>query len=370
LHRLASHFIKFRKFKVNEHHQLHCTTVHWFIRRLLFAFPPEVSHALALGAIRAWGELSALRSNGEGVKCMGLSFPNRIGLAAGFDKDAVAVRGLGVLGFGFVEVGTVTPRPQLGNVKPRLFRSVSDRALINRLGFNSEGLDSVCGRLARIRRRALPIPLGVNIGKNRSTEVVNAIDDYRLGLRAVHGYADYVTINLSSPNTPGLRDLQASSLATPLLEALTREGEALTNATGRIVPLVVKVAPDLDENNLRALAEVMTAVGIDGVIATNTTISRPPGLAPEFAEETGGLSGVPLAPLALRAVGILRDALPDDVTIIGVGGICDVQSARAMFEAGADLLQIYTGFILEGPALIHALRALSCLDQRAVKGYF
>lgn len=301
---------------------------------------------------------------------MGLSFPNRIGIAAGFDKDAVAVRGLGALGFGFVEVGTVTPQPQPGNAKPRLFRSVSDRALINRLGFNSEGLDSVCRRLARIRLRSLPIPLGVNIGKNRITELDNAIDDYCQGLRAVHGYADYITINLSSPNTPGLRDLQAVSHASRLLESLAREGEELTVATGRIVPLVVKVAPDLSENNLRALAEIIAAVGIDGVVATNTTISRPAGLVSEFAEEAGGLSGVPLSPLALNVVGVLRDALPDHVAIIGVGGICDVQSARSMFEAGADLLQIYTGFILEGPALIKVLSTLSRLDQSDVKGYF
>ena len=327
------------------------------IRRLLFALPPEAAHRIALQAVRAWG-LAAPPHGGEPIRVMGLPFRNRIGLAAGFDKDAVAVRGLAGLGFGFVEVGTVTPRPQPGNPRPRLFRSVPDRALINRMGFNSGGLDAVCRRLGRLRERPLPVVLGVNVGINRDTAITQAADDYHRGIAALYPYADYLAINLSSPNTPGLRGLQTAGTA-PLLMALNRGREALAEATGRRVPLVVKVAPDLDEAGLRAVAAAVLETAMDGVIATNTTTTRPADLSPPFAGEAGGLSGAPLAPLSLAAVAILRDALGPDVPIIGSGGICDPGTGRAMLDAGADLLQIYTGLVFEGPALIRALRRLS-----------
>ena len=327
------------------------------IRRFLFACPPEAAHRIALQAIRAWGLVTPLHG-GEPIRMMGLSFRNRIGLAAGFDKDAVAVRGLAGLGFGFIEVGTVTPRPQPGNPRPRLFRSIPDRALINRMGFNSDGLDAVCGRLARLRKRPLPVILGVNVGINRETAIARAADDYHRGLTAVYPYADYLTVNLSSPNTPGLRSLQTAGTA-PLLMALNRGREALAEATGRRVPLVVKVAPDLDETGLRAVAAAVLEAAMDGVIATNTTVTRPAGLSPPFAGEAGGLSGAPLAPLAIDAVAILRDALGPDVPIIGSGGICDPDTGRAMLDAGADLLQVYTGLVFEGPALIRTLCRLS-----------
>ena len=328
------------------------------IRPFLFAFPPEVAHRIALQAMRAWGRGAPLHGGGETIRVMGLPFRNRVGLAAGFDKDAVAVRGLAGLGFGFIEVGTVTPRPQPGNPRPRLFRSTPDRAVINRMGFNSSGLDAMRGRLARLRERPLPAVLGVNVGINRDTPIARAADDYRRGIATLYPYADYLAVNLSSPNTPGLRSLQTAGTA-GLLMKLNRERKALAEATGRRVPLVVKVSPDLDEAGLRAVAETLLQADMDGVIATNTTIARPAGLPPSFAGEAGGLSGAPLAPLAIAAVATLRDCLGPAFPIIGAGGICDPGIGRAMLDAGADLLQVYTGLIFEGPALIRALGQLA-----------
>ena len=339
------------------------------LRRLLFALPPETAHGLALRAMQAWGLLAGGGPRDAPVRAMGLAFPNRIGLAAGLDKDAVAVRGFAGLGFGFVEVGTVTPRPQPGNPQPRLFRSAADGALINRMGFNSAGSAVVSRRLARLRRRGLAVPLGVNIGKNRDTPLSRAIDDYLLCLRAVHPHADYVAVNVSSPNTPGLRGLQEAPAATPLLEALVRERDALDAASGRHVPLAVKLAPDLDAPELRELAAVARQAGLEAVVATNTTVERPPGLAAEFARQPGGLSGTPLHPRAVEAVALLRDALGPDTTLVGVGGVHDVATARAMFEAGADLVQVYTGLVFEGPGLVGELaRPAVALDHRSGTG--
>ena len=326
------------------------------IRRLLFALPPEVAHRLTLAVLRAWGGVAQAPANDRPVRVMGLEFPNRVGLAAGLDKDALAVRGFAGLGFGFVEVGTVTPRPQPGNPKPRLFRSGPDRSLINRMGFNSDGMDAVRKRLVRLRQRPLRTLVGVNIGKNRDTPLADAVDDYRAGLAAVHDVADYVTVNISSPNTPALRDLQASDAAQRLLGTLRRERDALGEASGRRVPLAVKIAPDLDAARLRDVAGVVRETGIDAVIAGNTTLSRPAGIDSTFAKEQGGLSGAPLAPLALETVANLREALGTEVPVIGVGGILDPEAGRAMRRAGADLIQVYTGLIFGGPALIRALR--------------
>ena len=266
------------------------------------------------------------------------------------------MRGFANLGFGFVEVGTVTPRPQPGNPKPRLFRSVPDRALINRMGFNSDGMDAVRERLVRLRQRPLRTLVGVNIGKNRDTPMADAVDDYRAGLAAVHDVADYVTVNISSPNTPGLRDLQSAKSAERLLATLRRDRDALDEVSGRRVPLAVKIAPDLDAARLRDVAGVVRETGIDAVIAGNTTLSRPAGIDSTFAKAQGGLSGAPLAPLALETVANVREALGAEVPIIGVGGILDPETGLAMRRVGADLIQIYTGLIFSGQALVRALR--------------
>ncbi len=325
------------------------------LRRLLFALPPELAHGLALRTLRAWGALPGGAAPDTPVRAMGLSLANRIGLAAGLDKDAIAVRGFARLGFGFVEVGTVTPRPQPGNPRPRLFRSAVDDALINRMGFNSAGSAAVAGRLGRLRRRGLGVPVGVNIGKNRDTPLSRAVDDYVLCLRAVHALADYVVVNVSSPNTPGLRGLQDAPAAAALLAALVRERDAVEASSGRRLPLAVKVAPDLDAAGLREFAAVVRDAGLEAVIATNTTLTRPPGLAPDFARQAGGLSGAPLNPRAVEVVAALREALGPEMTLVGVGGIHDVATARQMFEAGADLLQVYTGLVFEGPGLVGEL---------------
>lgn len=334
------------------------------LRRLLFLLPPETAHQLALWGLRAWGSMVPEATSpeaGEGLRgaarVMGLAFPNRVGLAAGLDKDAVAVRGLARLGFGFIEVGTVTPLPQPGNPKPRLFRSVPDAALINRMGFNSAGLEAMTRRLAHLRKRPLRALLGVNIGKNRDTPLEHAIDDYRACLTAVAPFADYVTVNLSSPNTPGLRQLQAANSAADLLGELDAERDAIAAQTGRRVPLAVKVAPDLDEAELSEIATVLKSTNMDCVIAGNTTLSRPDSLARDFAKEQGGLSGAPLAPLARQSVATLRRSLGENFPIIGVGGITNRQDALAMLAAGADLVQIYTGLVYSGPSSVKEMTA-------------
>ena len=324
------------------------------LRSLLFALPTETSHRVALLAIAALGRLPRAAPRAESVSVFGLEFPNRVGLAAGLDKDAVAVAGFAQLGFGFVEIGTVTPKPQPGNPKPRLFRLVGQRAIINRMGFNSAGAKVVRRRLEVLRQRPLGVPVGVNIGKNKDTPNARAVDDYVAGVRTFFDVADYLTVNLSSPNTPGLVDLQASADAMPLLSALKNEQRVLTQSSGRKVPLLVKIAPDLGKQGIREIAAVVAEVGFDGVIATNTTVTRPTDFDPRTAAEPGGLSGAPLTKIALETVGTLHDAL-GGIPIIGVGGIMEAPDARAMIEAGAALVQIYTGFIYRGPALVREM---------------
>lgn len=338
--------------------------VYPLLRRLLFALPPEAAHGLAVGAMAAWGNLAPRRGPPSGcLRIMGIAFPNRVGLAAGLDKDARAPSGFARLGFGFVEVGTVTPRPQFGNPRPRLFRSATDQALINRLGFNGAGVQAMRERLTRLHRhRRGPAVLGVNIGKNRETPLERAAEDYLVCLRAVHPLADYVAVNLSSPNTPGLRSLQSAASATALLGALAAERDALDAASGRHVPLLAKLSPDLDAQALREAASVLERSGLDGVIATNSSIARPPTLEPRFAAEAGGLSGAPLFPLAVRATRTLRRALGPSFPIIGVGGIHDAITGQAMLDAGADLLQVYTGLVFRGPRLVKELVGLTPRD--------
>ena len=286
-----------------------------------------------------------------------MRFPNRIGAAAGLDKDAVAVKGLARLGFGFVEVGTVTPKPQAGNPRPRLFRLAEDRAVVNRMGFNSAGVDALVANLKRYGP-STGVPVGVNIGKNLHTPLADAIDDYRLCLAAVYDVADYITVNLSSPNMPGLRSLQAAAAAQSLVAELTAFGARLAqarNATAK--PLFVKVAPDLAPADLDATATAVLDAGASGLVAVNTTLSRPSTLRSRDAGGQGGLSGKPLFPLALDAVGRLRRRIGDNAALIAAGGIGSRADADAMFNAGADLVQLYTALVYEGPGLVRRLAA-------------
>lgn len=289
---------------------------------------------------------------GAGVNLMGLHFPNRVGLAAGFDKNAHDIDSLGRLGFGFIEVGTVTPRPQAGNPRPNLFRLAADDALINRLGFNNEGAAAAVRRL-EVRRYAGIC--GVNIGKNFDTPLENSVDDYASCLRTVYGVADYVTINVSSPNTPGLRGLQDPGALRPLLLELANLREQLQSVHAKRVPLLVKLSPDLSDAQLLSVAAQLRELPVDGIVATNTTITRPTSLISAAAVETGGLSGRPLHSRSVAVLRALRGAMGPDFPIIGVGGIDSPERGMSTRDAGADLLQLYTGLIYRGPALIREL---------------
>jgi len=324
------------------------------IRRLLFLLDPETAHAATLSGLRPLHRLGALRAllgppPAQPVRCMGLRFPNPVGLAAGLDKNGDHLDALGALGFGFVELGTVTPRPQPGNPRPRLYRLPRDTALINRFGFNNKGVHHL---VARIRRHRFAGVLGINIGKNRDTPLERAPDDYRYCLEQVYPHADYVVINISSPNTPGLRNLQEAAQLDMLLAALKADQHRLVDRYGRYVPLVVKISPDLDETAITVTAQRLIAHGIDGVTATNTTLSREGVTDTMRAQETGGLSGAPLRPRADRALAALHHALDGQMPVIGVGGIIRGIDAGAKRDAGASLIQLYTGLIYRGPALI------------------
>lgn len=318
------------------------------LRPALFAVDPERAHRLALEAFKAWGRLPRRRLSGSPVELLGLRFANRVGLAAGFDKNAEAVDGIGRLGFGFIEVGTITPRPQRGQPPPRLRRLPAAGALINRLGFPNEGAKAVA---ARLRRRRYDGIVGVNIGKNADTPVTRAAHDYVSCLKTVHDVCDYVAVNISSPNTPALRELHASERLEPLLRALLTERAMLRAGSSRPLPILLKVSPDLDDDALEQVAAVVQGVGLDGVIATNTTVSRP-GAASAASADPGGLSGAPLRALSLQVVSKLRALLGPSFPIIGVGGIDSPAAALAMRAAGADLVQLYTGLVFRGPKLV------------------
>ncbi len=324
------------------------------IRPWLFGLDPHRAQVIAMAALRlrnafARDALAPYMAGAFGVEVMGLRFPNRVGLAAGFDKDAYDVDSLGRLGFGFIEVGTVTPRPQAGNPRPNLFRLVPDEALVNRLGFNNEGAAAVAHRL---ESRRYPGILGVNIGKNFDTLLEKAVDDYTSCLRTIYGVADYVTINVSSPNTPGLRGLQDPGALRPLLLELANLREQLQPVHGKRVPLLVKLSPDLTDEQLATVSRELRELPVDGVVATNTTTSRPQPLKSAAATETGGLSGRPLHARSIAVLRSLRAALGPNYPIIGVGGIVSAERGAATRNAGADLLQLYTGLIYQGPALI------------------
>lgn len=334
-------------------------------RPFLFGLDPERAHELTLDAIAALQNTPAQclwsqpRVN-DPVTLAGLTFPNRIGLAAGLDKNGRCIDGLGAMGFGFIEVGTVTPKAQPGNPKPRMFRLPAAHALINRLGFNNEGLEAFLANVQRARSfRARGGVLGLNIGKNAATPIERAADDYLAGLAGVYPHADYVTVNISSPNTKNLRELQSDAALDALLGALQQRKAALEAEHGRRVPMFVKIAPDLDETQVTVIAATLKNNGVDGVIATNTTIAREAVQGQPHAEEAGGLSGAPVFKASNRVVAQLRQELGRHFPIIGVGGVMSAADARAKRAAGADLVQIYTGLIYQGPPLVtEAARAL------------
>ncbi len=332
------------------------------IRPLLFRLDPETAHQVAFAGMDLAANLGVAgclgsTSGGRSVRAMGVDFPNALGLAAGLDKNGTHLDALGALGFGFIEIGTVTPRPQPGNPRPRLFRLPQANALINRMGFNNLGVDAVLANVARSRYRGV---LGINIGKNVDTPIERAADDYLACLRKVYPRASYVAVNISSPNTKNLRDLQGANALAALLNALKEEQRRLSEMHRRYVPLAVKIAPDLDETAIHAAASQFLAHGIDGVIATNTTLSRVGVEGLPNAGEAGGLSGKPVFQPATQALKTLCHALEGRIPVIGVGGVFSGADARAKIEAGATLVQIYTGFIYRGPDLIaECVRALS-----------
>lgn len=326
-------------------------------RPFLFGLDAEHAHELTLAAIARlqntplqciWQQARV----DDPVTVAGLRFPNRIGLAAGLDKNGRCIDGLGAMGFGFIEVGTVTPKAQPGNPKPRLFRLTAADALINRLGFNNDGLEAFVANVQRARFRERGGVLGLNIGKNAATPIEDAASDYLLGLDGVFPHADYVTVNISSPNTQNLRSLQSDAALDALLGALQERRQQLVAQHRRSVPMFVKIAPDLDEAQVGVIAATLRKNAIDGVIATNTTLARDAVQGLPHAGEVGGLSGRPAAEASNRVIGQLRAALGAGYPIIGVGGVMSGTDARAKRAAGADLVQIYTGLIYRGPALV------------------
>ena len=341
-------------------------------RPFLFGMDAEAAHELTMDML-ARGQHTPLQwawcneTVNDPVTLAGLQFPNRVGMAAGLDKNARCIDALGAMGFGFVEVGTVTPKAQPGNPKPRMFRLPQARALINRLGFNNEGLEAFLRNVQQAQfrtqtRQQRPMLLGLNIGKNATTPIENATSDYLICLEGVYPHADYVTVNISSPNTQNLRALQSDAALDALLGAIAERREALATQHQRRVPVFVKIAPDLDEAQVAVIAATLQRHGMDGVIATNTTIARTAVQGMRHAEETGGLSGAPVLEASNQVIRQLRAALGSGFPIIGVGGILSADDAVSKIRAGADVVQIYTGLIYEGPALVaKAAKAIKAL---------
>jgi dihydroorotate dehydrogenase len=350
------------------------------VRPVLFRLDAERAHGLALGGLSLVSRALQVRPVRERIggkevgprstSVMGMRFPTRVGVAGGLDKDGRALRAWPLLGFGFVEVGTVTGHPQPGNPRPRLFRLRDDEAVINRMGFNNRGSAALAERLEALG--PLPVPLGISIGKSKVTPVEQAVDDYLLSLRRLHRFADYVAINVSSPNTPGLRSLQDADALRRLLDALVTTSASLSADDGRAVPLVVKVAPDLTDPALDELLDVCLDHGVGGVIAANTTVRRDvlaPGQA--AASEAGGLSGRPLLPRALEVVRHVRSRVGSRLAVIGAGGVRTAEDALSMADAGADLVQVYTGVVYEGPGMVRRIaRALGSATQPLNAGSF
>lgn len=324
----------------------------WYslLRPFIFLLDPEWAHSLSLRYLQWKGKDKAPRPVlNHPIELMGLHFPNRVGLAAGFDKNGVAISGLAQLGFGHLEIGTVTPKPQQGNPSPRVFRLTDHNAVINRMGFPNEGVDKLLERLKSLKEKPI---LGINIGKNKETPQDEAVNDYVHCFQKVYPYADYVTINISSPNTPNLRDLQQASELTELLTTLKNMQSLLSHEYQRYVPLVIKIAPDLDNQQIKEIAKVLLSCEMDGLIATNTTVTRLGVEHNPYATEQGGLSGMPLFSRSTEVVRQFRHHLGPDFPIIGVGGIMNLKDAQRKLEAGAQLVQLYSGLIYKGPDLI------------------
>ncbi|MGQ7818478.1 quinone-dependent dihydroorotate dehydrogenase [Metapseudomonas furukawaii] len=335
-------------------------------RELLFSLSPETSHELSIDLIGAGGRLGLNRILTKSpaslpVKVMGLEFPNPVGLAAGLDKNGDAIDGFAQLGFGFIEIGTVTPRPQPGNPKPRLFRLPEAEAIINRMGFNNRGVDHL---LERVRAAKYDGVLGINIGKNFDTPVERAVDDYLICLEKVYAHASYITVNVSSPNTPGLRSLQFGDSLKQLLEALRQRQQALAAEQGRYVPLAIKIAPDMSDEETVMVARALLESGMDAVIATNTTLGREGVEGLPHGDEAGGLSGAPVRDKSTHTVKVLAGELGGRLPIVAVGGVTEGRHAAEKIEAGASLVQVYSGFIYRGPALIReAVDAIAALPK-------
>lgn len=328
--------------------------VYPLFRKALFGKDAEWSHDVTLRTLAKFNQaplrhLIQQRLPAKPVTLLGLTFPNPVGLAAGLDKNGTCIQALSALGFGFIEVGTVTPRPQAGNAKPRMFRIPEREALINRMGFNNDGVDALVERVKKAQFKGV---LGINIGKNKDTPDSEGNDDYLYCLEKVYPHASYVAVNISSPNTPGLREFQHGTHLSSLLSALKHKQGELHAQYQRYVPILVKIAPDMSEEQVHGFARAMQEFGLDGIIATNTTLERESVAGCEHANEAGGLSGQPLTDRSETIIRWLRAVLPADYPIIGAGGISSAKQAQARLAAGANLLQVYTGFIYHGPALI------------------
>jgi len=324
------------------------------IRKVFFQFDAETIHELTIKGLKNTGTtpLNAFykqRVTKKPVNVMGIDFPNPLGLAAGLDKNGECINAFAAMGFGFVEIGTITPRPQPGNDKPRIFRLPEANAIINRMGFNNKGVDYLVSQVRAAKYNGV---LGINIGKNKDTAEENAKDDYIHCMRKVYNFATYITVNISSPNTPGLRSLQYGEALNELLSALKTEQETLATQYGKYVPIAVKIAPDLTEEEVKSIAKSLIDNNIDGVIATNTTLSRDGVEQLEHGSEQGGLSGAPVKDKSTTVIRILAKALENKLPIIGVGGIASSDDANEKLAAGASLVQVYTGFIYQGPTLI------------------
>ena len=333
------------------------------LRPLLFKLDPEAAYCITFSAIEKAKKLGLL--NSKPIVCpprkvMGLDFPNPIGLAAGLDKNGEHLDALAALGFGFIEIGTVTPRAQPGNPTPRIFRVPQAQAVINRLGFNNHGVDQLLGNVKKSDYQGI---LGINIGKNFDTPLEQAIDDYLICLRKVYMRASYVTVNISSPNTKDLRQLQDAAAFDHLLNGLKSEQEKLADQHGKYTPLVVKIAPDLEPSQIESMATLLIKHQIDGVIATNTTVTRTGIEQFSVSKESGGLSGAPLTQQATKVIRQLHSMLQDEIPIIGVGGIMSAANAKEKMDAGASLVQIYTGLIYRGPDLVREIARVICANS-------